>query len=42
MIMGAGYAKAQEVVTSYAKPKPSAGGKKTFSTSRTYHIETLL
>jgi hypothetical protein len=28
MIMGTGYAKAPEVVTSYAKPAPSAGGSK--------------
>jgi hypothetical protein len=28
MIMGAGYAKVPEVVTSYARPAPSAGGRK--------------
>ena len=28
--MGAGYAKVQEVVTSYAKPRPQADGKKIF------------
>jgi hypothetical protein len=33
MIMGAGYAKVQEVVTGYAKPAPPADGRKTFTTS---------
>jgi hypothetical protein len=33
MIMGAGYAKEQEVVTSYAKPAPSADGRKDIQTS---------
>jgi hypothetical protein len=42
MIMGAGYAKEQEVVASYAKPAPSAGGRKDIQTSRTRRIETLL
>jgi hypothetical protein len=33
MIMGTGYAKAPEVVTSYAKPAPPADDRKTFRTS---------
>jgi hypothetical protein len=40
--MGAGYAKVQEVVTSYAKLAPSTGGRKDIPTSRTHRIETLL
>ena len=39
--MGTGYAKVQEVVTSYAKPAPPAAEVTTFRTSRTHRIEML-
>ena len=42
MIMTADYAKLREVVTCYAKPTPSADDRRTFETSCTHRIETLL
>ena len=40
--MGAGYAKVQEVVTSCAKPTPSADGRKDIQHIAHPRIETLL